>query len=481
MQTKRKNNFPLSTLLERVVNTPLLVEQAPLDMVIAVLSGKIGATIVDELSGELNTDAWQGGIRATDEYTVLADGTAIVPIQGKLAHRHYGVEASSGIQSYSGALTMMDNGLADDKVKRIVFNMDTPGGEATGAFEAARQVFNARGKKPLIALVNESATSAGYLLAAACDTILLNNSGRVGSVGVIARVVDFSEAEKMEGLKSHVVFAGEGKNMLANSSVSKPELEWLQGKLNSTYDMFVKTVAEFRPALTEESLRKHGAKVFIGEEAVEAGFADSIVSVMDFLKSPSVAHTAIVSEQQQAANMQSGANQTQETKPMSTKLEQMLADALGFALTGDEAKDVELAQTAITGAKASTEKAVNEALSTANADFEQKLASVETRALKSEAELYVTQLEAKGKISHALRDKAIEKFMKDSNGFREYMDEFGANIPVGMDSKVNPASEKPLATEGEKAEKDAMRQQLKAQGYEDKAIEKAIAAAFDEE
>ena len=70
-------------------------------------------------------------------------------------------------------------------MRAILFDIDSPGGVADGAFDLTDEIFAARGQgKPIWAMANSLAASAAYAIASAADVVLLPRLAQVGSIGV---------------------------------------------------------------------------------------------------------------------------------------------------------------------------------------------------------------------------------------------------------------------------------------------------------
>ena len=85
-----------------------------------------------------------------------------------LAQTDSGLELSIGFLSQQALQAL----LAVD-----ILDLDTPGGEANGAFEAAQAVRDVAARKPVIAIANGMAASAGYALASGATQIIAAPSG----------------------------------------------------------------------------------------------------------------------------------------------------------------------------------------------------------------------------------------------------------------------------------------------------------------
>jgi len=71
--------------------------------------------------------------------------------------------------------------LADPRVRGIVLDIDSPGGEAAGLFDLADRIAAARAIKPIWAVANDAAFSAAYALAASASCVTLTRTAGVGS------------------------------------------------------------------------------------------------------------------------------------------------------------------------------------------------------------------------------------------------------------------------------------------------------------
>ena len=96
----------------------------------------------------------------------------------------------------------------DDKVKALLVKIDSPGGTYVGGealYESLRQV---GGKKPVVAIMGTTATSAGYMSALGSDHIVARSSTLTGSIGVILQTADVTGLLDKIGIKSVVVKSG---------------------------------------------------------------------------------------------------------------------------------------------------------------------------------------------------------------------------------------------------------------------------------
>lgn len=197
--------------------------------------------------------------------------------------RTVGLEAESGLTSYTTIAAQLDAALASPEVAAILLDIDSPGGESSGVFDLADRIRAAAQVKPVWAVANDMAFSAAYALASAASKVFVSRTGGVGSIGVIAVHVDQSGKDAQDGVRYTAVFAGKRKNDLnPHAPISDTAQAVLQAEVNRIYDLFVETVARHR-GLDAHAVRVTQARLFFGPDAVAAGLADAIGSFDDAL------------------------------------------------------------------------------------------------------------------------------------------------------------------------------------------------------
>lgn len=208
---------------------------------------------------------------------------ALVTVEGELVNRGAWIGASSGLTSYEGVMAQLTRAANDEKVRNIVIDGDTPGGEAVGAMEFAAFIRKINGIKPVTTIANGMLASAGYAMAAGAGRIVTIPSGIVGSIGVVMLHLDQSARLAEAGVKPTLVFAGAHK-VDGNPFEALPASvrDDLQAEVDGFYQQFIASVAVGRPGLSEAAIRATEARVYVGEDAVKAGLADG-VSTLDEL------------------------------------------------------------------------------------------------------------------------------------------------------------------------------------------------------
>ena len=179
---------------------------------------------------------------------------------------------------YDGIRQNLYAAINDPDVKAIMLDICSPGGEVAGCFDLVDAIYEIRGKKPIWAILNEYAYSAGYAIASAADYITVPRTGGVGSIGVITMHIDMSKAIDAAGLKVTFINFGERKTDGASELELAPEaLARFQSDINQMGELFVNTVARNRN-LDAEKVKKTEAATFLGQNGVDLGLADAVMS-----------------------------------------------------------------------------------------------------------------------------------------------------------------------------------------------------------
>ena len=218
---------------------------------------------------------------------VFHNGVAVIPIHGTLINRF---NSSWGfVTGYNFIRRQHNLALDDDDVELIVFDVDSPGGEAAGNFELAREIMAGRRVKPSLAMVDSVAASGGIALAVAASKVYAMPSARLGSIGVYRMHISIEDALKNEGVK--VTFASAGDHKVdGNPYQDLPDSvlkDWTESA-GKTWDDFISLVAEAR-GLDDVAVRDTQARIYRADEALDLGLIDRV-------KTTSEAVSAFVAE-----------------------------------------------------------------------------------------------------------------------------------------------------------------------------------------
>lgn len=278
----------MAHIAQRMFGTPLMIEPGKAE----IIARAFGPRVFGAIEAPVASEGWDGKRRAgsilhegmADYLTenrrgyIKHQGVAVIEVVGSLVRRGAWLGQSSGMTSYEGLRAQLKAAAADADIKAIALEMDTPGGEAAGAFELADLIREVREAKPVYAFCAEYAFSAGYALASQASRITVPEFGGAGSIGVIAIHAEMSAKMEKEGIAVTIVRAGKNK---AEGNPYEPLPESLlkdwQGECEAMRVRFAELVGKGRgDKFSMAAALKTEARAFDGKEAVRLGLADQV-------------------------------------------------------------------------------------------------------------------------------------------------------------------------------------------------------------
>lgn len=257
----------LPHLASRLFGTALLVDPRKLDAVVPAFLRRLDGA-PDETEPDDARDPGEPAVK---------DGVAVIPVIGSLVRRKTAMQAFSGLTSYSDIGTALDGALEDARVRAILLQLDTFGGEVGGCFELCDKIFAARKVKPIWAVADVEALSAGYAIASSAERIYLAPSGSVGSIGVVAVHCERSQMNEAIGLTYTVFRAGARKadgnpfEPLATEAGKK-----LQASMDRVRDRFARSVARGRSGVTRAAAMATEGQWYDPDEALALKLVDQV-------------------------------------------------------------------------------------------------------------------------------------------------------------------------------------------------------------
>lgn len=205
----------------------------------------------------------------------FGNGTAVIPIHGTLVNRCNDT-ACGTMTGYNMIQNALSAAVADNDVERILFDVDSGGGEAAGCPETAQMIRDAGAIKPTMAFIDSSCYSAAYWLASAANKVVSLSSGGVGSIGAIAVHTDYSEALSDNGIKVTYIRAGNDK---AKGGPYEPldadTTKRIQSAVDKCREQFAQNVADNRGLSLKEVMGTE-ANVYDADVGLEMGLVDAL-------------------------------------------------------------------------------------------------------------------------------------------------------------------------------------------------------------
>jgi len=206
----------------------------------------------------------------------VRNGVAIIPVVGPIMRYANLFTRISGATSTQELATDFQTALDDPKVKAIVFNVDSPGGEANGINELSDMIHAARGKKPIKAYGGGSVASGAYWVASAADELVVDDTALMGSIGVVVEVLT---REAREGEKRWTITSRNAPNKRPDISTEEGRAE-ISKTIDALGDVFVAKVARNLGVDADKvpAMGDHGG-LMVGAAAVKAGLAHRLGSL----------------------------------------------------------------------------------------------------------------------------------------------------------------------------------------------------------
>lgn len=222
-------------------------------------------------------DEWSGEVLDERLFTFAKPGVAVVPIYGVLAKNLSAYEESCGggtdVNPIGFALNQAE---ADSAVKKIVLDIDSPGGEVTGIPELGNRIREiSKAGKPVIAFSDALTASGAQWLGSSAIESYATSSSRHGSIGVYSAWLDETVALQMRGLRLKLFTAGKHKAAGAPfRGLTEEEEAMIQANVTRIHEEFRAAVRIQRPGVTDASME---GQVFDAGEALKRGLIDGIV------------------------------------------------------------------------------------------------------------------------------------------------------------------------------------------------------------
>lgn len=272
-KTRNQTNQTMKTLIKHKTKTEPMTMKKAIDF---ICNGDPWAITEDALQTiitianrehDLQAVLLQRGQPLKNDWKAERHGNvAIVPITGPIIPRadlFSEISGATSIETLASALGEIEK---DSLIKSIILNIDSPGGNVTGVNELGKII--AGFSKPVYAYVNGTAASAAYWLAASAQQIIIDDTARLGSIGVVAAYRKNDDKNSIEIVSS-------------NAPDKRPDLNTEQGvalvrnNINALESVFIAHVAAQRN-MPDENIKALRGGIVVGAQAIEKGLADRI-------------------------------------------------------------------------------------------------------------------------------------------------------------------------------------------------------------
>jgi protease IV len=189
-------------------------------------------------------------------------------------------EAPATGEYISGVATaaQLDRASRDERVRAIVFRVNSPGGSAVGSDLVWRAVREAQGRgKPVVVSMGDVAGSGGYYVAAGADAIVAEQATITGSIGVVYAKFNLGSMLKELGVHFDFVKSAPISDAMSMArAMTEAELAQLNDTVGHLYAAFTAKVAEGRHLSPEQAEAVAKGRIWSGIAAKERGLIDEV-------------------------------------------------------------------------------------------------------------------------------------------------------------------------------------------------------------
>jgi protease-4 len=200
-------------------------------------------------------------------------------------HRILGL--GKGVTSPNRIKEELEKAAKDNHVKAVVLKINSPGGTVSAADVILHELkaFKAAKAVPVVVCLEGLATSGGYYVAQAGDTIIAYPTCITGSIGVIAMKFNLRGLMDKFGVDDDVVKSGKWKDFWSPFRAATPqEKEMMQQVIDDFYRGFVNVVAQGRHLSLKKTREVADGRIFTASQARDLGLVDQLGYLDDALE-----------------------------------------------------------------------------------------------------------------------------------------------------------------------------------------------------
>lgn len=205
---------------------------------------------------------------------------AVIEVNGIISsQKQVDLWGNETIDMATEIINKIDQAQNDDTVKALLLKVNSPGGEAYASKLIHNKLVEFKEtEKPLVALMQDTAASGGYMVSVPADEIVASEITTTGSIGVIVTGTDFEELYKKLGIQEYTIQNSEGDMKVLEDLNDKDSESYkiLQSILDDVYDDFVQMVANGRNMSKDEVIEIADGRIYSGKQAKELDLVDEL-------------------------------------------------------------------------------------------------------------------------------------------------------------------------------------------------------------
>jgi protease-4 len=191
-----------------------------------------------------------------------------------------------GVTSPARVKEELEKAAKDRRIKAVVIKINSPGGTVAASDVILHDLlaFKAERGVPVVVCLQGLATSGGYYVAQAGDTIIAYPTCITGSIGVLAMKLNLRGLMDKVGVDEDMVKSGRWKDFWSPFRPASPkEKEMMQQVIDQFYRGFVDVVATGRNLSLKEARQAADGRIFTADQARDLKLVDQLGYLDDAL------------------------------------------------------------------------------------------------------------------------------------------------------------------------------------------------------
>lgn len=179
--------------------------------------------------------------------------------------------ANKDVVASEHVVSAIQSALDDDKIKAILIEVDSPGGEPVAGEEIAKALKGSN--KPTAAFIRQSGTSAAYWAISSAGKIFASRNSDVGSIGVTASYVENINKDKKFIQLSTGKYKDSGN---PDKPLTEDEKALVMRDIKIVHKNFINDVATNRKLAVDAVAKIADGSSVLGDSALKLGLIDEI-------------------------------------------------------------------------------------------------------------------------------------------------------------------------------------------------------------
>jgi protease-4 len=179
----------------------------------------------------------------------------------------------------------LDRARQDTEIEALLIRIDTPGGTVTASDLLYQEILRFKEERglPVVAQLMGMATSGGYYVAMAADSVVAHPTTVTGSIGVLFSGLNVTGLMEKLGVSDQTLTSGAFKDAGTPLRPMRPEERaQIQSVIDDMYQRFLSVVRQGRPELgADEIARLADGRIYSAQQALANGLVDQLGGVED--------------------------------------------------------------------------------------------------------------------------------------------------------------------------------------------------------